>query len=171
MNSLPGIQRLSTGGPLSPSPLGGVAGAVMSGLPSLTSPANPAYCQETSYQTPVHCMGACPQNPAPCMDAAAKGGCQHVRFSSPNPALCLDTANLNPALCLDAAKGACPQSPALCLDAVAKGACPPQIPRVRFSSAADLLQPPSKPQSGRRSSALSPAIHVTTPVDGVLTSL
>ncbi|XP_054711708.1 potassium voltage-gated channel protein Shaw-like [Uloborus diversus] len=50
---------------------------------------------------------------------------------------------------------------------------PPPPSRVRFASAADLLQPPppsSKPPS-RRSSALSPAIHVTTPVDGVLTSL
>ncbi|KAG8195706.1 hypothetical protein JTE90_002969 [Oedothorax gibbosus] len=111
MNSLPGIQRLSAGGPILP--MGGVAGAVMSGLPSLASPAaHPALCA--------------PPPPSP-------GALSRASTDEPSPAL----------------------------------------PRVRFSSAADLLQPPpsSKPNPNRRLSALSPAIHVTTPVDGVLTSL
>ncbi|GIY09508.1 hypothetical protein CDAR_509811 [Caerostris darwini] len=112
MNTLTGISRLSGG---SNSGAFGVAGAVMSGLPSLASAANPTLC-----------LPASPTNIS--------------RTSS-----------------TDAASASCDDMP----------------PRVRFSSAADLLQPPpcsSKPPS-RRSSALSPAIHVTTPVDGVLTSL
>ncbi|GBM62651.1 hypothetical protein AVEN_103640-1 [Araneus ventricosus] len=114
MNQLPGISRLSGGS--NPGAFG-VAGAVMSGLPSLASAANPSLCLPGASPTSL--------SRASSSEAAPQFSCDE----------------------------------------------PP--PRVRFSSAADLLQPPpcsSKPPS-RRSSALSPAIHVTTPVDGVLTSL
>nr|BAE75955.1 potassium channel Kv3 [Trichonephila clavata] len=111
MNQLPGISRLGGSNPGA----FGVAGAVMSGLPSLASAANPGLCLP----------GASPTSLSRASSSEAPPSSEDIP------------------------------------------------PRVRFSSAADLLQPPpcsSKPPS-RRSSALSPAIHVTTPVDGVLTSL
>ncbi|KFM61841.1 hypothetical protein X975_12078, partial [Stegodyphus mimosarum] len=118
MNALPGLARMGASNPGA----FGVAGAVMSGLPSLASAANPSLCLASTSPTLQ----------------------QRSSTASSSEALTQLPANL-------------------CED----------VPRVRFSSAADLLQPPpssSKPPS-RRSSALSPAIHVTTPVDGVLTSL
>lgn len=113
MNVLPGIARLPVGGPgvLPPPAPFGVGGALISGLPSLTSAANPSLCLQRS-----------PQRSPP--------------------------------------------------DAPAAQVAPDEPLRVRFSSAADLLQPPPPKPPSRRPSALSQTtIHVTTPVDGVLTSL
>lgn len=150
MNSLSGLGRMAATNP----GFGMAAAGVISGLPSFATPAgNPAFPQ-TSL-TPATPSGVNLTLPFPAPPAP---------FNSPSQSLfppIVPAAVVTP-----------PQD--ILVDTSIEGPLPPpktQQNQRRLSTTIDgatLFQ--SKPPS-RRSSMLAAAIHVTTPVDGVLTSL